>query len=123
MKGKKGVKTTKWVQLAVLGESLVPVVWEGGTKIWNKFKKNFIFRIGKDIISSKLLREDLSGVLWRVFDAIIYSHFTPFSLQGESPEVCLLSTWVGHRWCEVRQILPQSLDNWEVLLDLEYLLR
>lgn len=40
------------------------LVWEGGTKIWNKFKRNFIFRIGKDIISSKLLGKDLSGVLW-----------------------------------------------------------
>ena len=120
--------------MAVLGESLDAstksrkatlrfLVWESVTKIWNNFKRNFIFRIVKDIISSKLLRKDLSGVLWRVFDAIIYNHFTPFSLQGESPEVCLLSIWVGHRWCEASQILPQLLDNLGVLLYLEYLLR
>lgn len=69
-------------------------------------------------MSSKLLRKDLSGVLWRVFDVIIYSHFTSFSLQRVSPEICLLSTWVGHSWCEERQILPQRLDHWEVLPDL-----
>lgn len=123
MMGKKGVKDYKVDSAGsagrVLGASTKPrkvtlrfLVWKGGTKIWNKFKRNFIFRIGNDIISSKLLQKDLSGVLWRVFDAIIYNHSTPFSLQGESPEVCLLSTWVGHHWCEARQILPQRLDNW-----------
>lgn len=88
----------KWIQLAVLGETksrkatLRFLVWESGTKIWNKFKRNFIFRIGKDIIFSKLLGKALSGVLWRVFDVIICSHCPPFSLQGVSPEVCLLCT-------------------------------
>lgn len=39
------------------------LVWEGGTKIWNKFKRNLIFRIGKNTISPKLLRKDPSGDL------------------------------------------------------------
>lgn len=39
------------------------LVWEGGTKIWNKFKKNIISKIGKDIISSRLLGNDPSGGL------------------------------------------------------------
>ena len=39
--------------MEVLGETksrkvtLRFLVWEGGTKIWNKFKRNFILRIGE----------------------------------------------------------------------------
>lgn len=36
------------------------LVWEGGTKIWNKLKRNLRFRIRKDIVSSKLLGKDPS---------------------------------------------------------------
>lgn len=39
------------------------LVWEGGTKIWNKFKKNIMSKRGKDIISSRLLGNNPSGGL------------------------------------------------------------
>lgn len=39
------------------------LVWEGARKIWNKFKKSIISKIGKDIVSSRLLGRDPSGGL------------------------------------------------------------
>lgn len=40
------------------------LVWESVSKIWNKFKKSVISKIGKDIVSSRLLGKDPSGGLW-----------------------------------------------------------